>query len=55
VKLSQASYRIAEGAVEPGRNIDIDEAASGAQKTDRGSVCRTHKELSAPCHKHLDL
>jgi hypothetical protein len=35
VKLSQASYRIAEGAVEPGRNIDIDEAASGAQKTDK--------------------
>jgi hypothetical protein len=31
VKLSQASYRIADGDVEPGRNTDIDEAEARAK------------------------
>lgn len=35
VKLSQASYRIADGAVEPGRNTDRDEAGRRV-KVDRG-------------------
>lgn len=32
MKLSQASNRIADGAVEPGRNIEIEEAGSSAEK-----------------------